>query len=356
MVGACMYTEEQLNRIPYFADLLKDKNISNILDSLTGTILRPYIIGYIRYLISNEIPFTLGEVDLDNFKFINDTYGHKVGDGVLQGVSADLMRYLADYGLVGRIGGDEFLIINRRDIEYADKKKFYLEMYANYNVLRKNISLGVCDPFITGTVGSATYPNDATTYDELFHLVDKTLYRGKTKGRNCYIIYLEEKHKDIQIQELKSHGLYTTLHNLALEFDTDFDIHKKLQKMFPVLKEDMRITDFFYITEEDVVHDVLGNLPATHVGDISALMKDDIFTTNTIDTIRAICPDFSSFLEAHEYESVLILNVGIGDEKIGYLMCAEPRSLRIWQQDERAIVFSVARMLAGFMKGTHQKL
>ena len=136
-----MYTKEQLIKNPYFAKILENEDLTRIIDSLTGVISRPYIIGMIRYLIDHKIPFTAAMLDLDNFKFINDTYGHKVGDGVLQGVSSDMIDYLEDFGFIGRFGGDEFIIVNLRDLEYADKKSFYLNMYANFRVLRKNIKL-----------------------------------------------------------------------------------------------------------------------------------------------------------------------------------------------------------------------
>ncbi|MBQ7305434.1 MAG: GGDEF domain-containing protein, partial [Clostridia bacterium] len=85
-----------------------------MVDSLTGLVSRKYMIGFIQHLIENGVPFTLALLDLDNFKFINDTYGHKIGDGVLAGLAGDLEKYLEDYGIAGRYGGDEFLIINFR--------------------------------------------------------------------------------------------------------------------------------------------------------------------------------------------------------------------------------------------------
>ncbi len=346
-----MYTADKLNKFPYFRELLKDRDLSGILDSLTGLVSRPYMLDMIHYLIRNEIPFTLALLDLDNFKFINDTYGHKVGDGVLAGVAEDMIRYLDDYGIAGRIGGDEFMMVNFRDLDYDSAKKFYLEMYANFNVMRKNIDLETCSPFITGTLGSATFPKDAKDYDTLFSLVDKTLYRGKTKGRNCYIIYVEAKHKDIVIKDLKGHGLYVTFHNLAEQFDSTENIYGKMDAMFSVLKESLRISDLYFTGKNRIMRSITTGEELADVSDIDELMKEDLYQSNSLTKISEICPKLYRFLRDKEIETVMIVRISASHNTFGYLMCAEPHTLRIWQQDDCATLFSVGRMLAGYIQG-----
>ena len=89
-----MYTEKQLSQYPYFAKVLGKNSLDIVLDTLTGIVSRGYILGFVRALIADGTPFTFAMLDLDNFKFINDTYGHHVGDGVLTGVAEDLIKYL----------------------------------------------------------------------------------------------------------------------------------------------------------------------------------------------------------------------------------------------------------------------
>ena len=89
-----MYTKEQLSKYHYFAEIFKTNDLNSVVDSLTGLISRGYMLEFIQNLVKDKIPFTLSLLDLDNFKFINDTYGHKVGDGVLAGLAHDLERYL----------------------------------------------------------------------------------------------------------------------------------------------------------------------------------------------------------------------------------------------------------------------
>ena len=351
-----MYTKEQLSKYPYFAEVFNSGDASNVVDSLTGLVSRKYMIGFIQHLVEHKVPFTLALMDLDNFKFVNDTYGHKMGDGVLAGVSSDLERYLEDYGIAGRFGGDEFLIVNFRDHRYDEIKAFFIGLYSNYNVLRKNIELGDCEPFITGTIGSAVFPEDAQDYATLFSLIDKALYRGKTKGRNCYIIYVEAKHKDITIQNLASRGIYTIFHDLSCGFDSHAALAGKMKAMLAILHDDMRISDLYYVGHDKQFRSVSAGEALGEVSDLDKLIEEDIYTTNEIRQIACKSPSMFELCRAREFETVLMIRIGIQDKTFGYLICAEPHNLRIWQDDEYAIMFFVARMLAVYMQASGEKI
>lgn len=351
-----MYTKEQLSKYPYFEQLFRSKDVSNIVDSLTGLISRRYMLEFIQDLAENGIPFTLALLDLDNFKFINDTYGHKIGDGVLAGVSNDLAQYLGDYGVAGRYGGDEFLIVNLRDQSYDEIKLFLSNLYSDYRVLRKNIFLGDCEPFVTGTLGCAVYPKDAQDYTSLFSLVDKALYRGKTKGRNCYIIYVEEKHKDISIQELAGRGIYKIFHDLSCRFDSQAALSDKLKAMLDILMSDMRISDLYYVGHDNHFRNVSTGTSFGQVYDLEQLIEEDIFTTNEVAHIADRSRSLFELCQKQAFETILMIRIGIQDETFGYLVCAEPRTLRIWQDDENAIMLFVARMLAVYMQASGEKI
>ena len=351
-----MYTREQLLKYPYFEEVFRSGEASGVIDSLTGLLTRRHIVGFIQHLVEKKIPFTLALLDLDNFKFINDTYGHRTGDGVLAAVSGDLEKYLGDYGIAGRFGGDEFLIVNLRDLSYEAVKDFFIGLYANFTVLRKNIALEDCEPFITGTIGCAAYPRDAEDYASLFGLVDKALYRGKTKGRNCYIIYVEEKHRNITIKALANRGMYAIIHDLACRFDSQAALIDKLKAMRDVLDDDMRISDLYYIGDDHHLRNISQGESLGEVHDLDLLAADDIFTTNEVWTIQPLSPSMHALCQRHEFETVLILRIGIQEETFGYLVCAEKKNLRIWQSDECAIMFFIARMLAAYIQSTGERL
>lgn len=351
-----MYTREQLQKHSYFGEVFRSSDVNDVLDSLTGLVSRKHIISFIQDLMAKGVPFTLALLDLDNFKFINDTYGHKTGDALLAALAGDLESYLEDYAVAGRYGGDEFLIVNFRDIGYDEIKDFFAGLYSDYRVLRKNIHLDDCEPFVTGTIGSAVFPRDATDYQVLFSLVDKTLYRGKTKGRNCYIIYVEEKHKDISMQELASRGMYRTFHDLACRFDAFPALSDKLRAMLEILHDDMRISDLYYTGRDNCFRSVRTGEAFGQVTDLEHLIKDDVYTTNEIRNMRDGSGSLYELCREREFETVLIIRVGIQDETFGYLICAEPKNLRIWRDDEYAIMFFIARMLAGCIQATGESL
>ena len=341
-----MYTAQQLRRYAYFDRELDEGSLAGLLDPLTGVVVRPHIIGFAQSLIVAGTPFTFGILDLDNFKFINDTYGHHIGDSVLTCVARDLARYMEGFGVVGRFGGDEFLFIDLHHRTYAEKKSLMSGIYSDGAVLRKNIALEDCSPFITGTVGCATFPDDASDYDALFTLIDKTLYRGKTKGRNCHIIYVEEKHRDIQIRQLARHGVYTALHNLIRHFELVPGLHNKLNSVMPLLMEELRIADLYYVGKRGVLRSVRNPDISEPAPDIGKIMSDDLYAANTLDRIEAVCPAFYGTLAKLGIETVMIVRIGMDMGLDGYLICAEPRSRRIWQEDECAIIYFLAKLIA----------
>lgn len=345
-----MYTVEQLSRYPYFQSALEESGLDFLLDPLTGVVARNHILGFARALIESGTPFTFAMLDLDNFKYVNDTYGHHVGDDVLARVAEDLAAYMDDYGLVGRYGGDELIIVNLRHRTYDEKKAFLSGIYAGSTVLRRNIHLQDCAPFITGTIGCATFPDDAGDYDALFTLIDKTLYRGKTKGRNCHIIYVEEKHRDIEIRQIARHGVYTTMHSLIRQFELVPGLENKLRSVMPLLMEELRISELYYVGRSGRLCAVRNHCPEEDVSDIYALMTDDLYSSNSLERAERSCPVFYAALKRRDVETLLVVRVSMGMDRYGYLICAEPRSRRIWQEDECAIMYFLAKLLAASIR------
>lgn len=140
---------------------------------------------------------TIAIIDIDYFKKVNDVYGHMMGDEVLKRTASIIQNEVREDGLVGRFGGDEFLVIfyNAYDMETMRERL-------------RSIKNGVASSFvktqsgedisITLSIGCAAYPKDADNYEDLFFLADFALYRAKEKGRNRYIIYNRDKHGTLE--------------------------------------------------------------------------------------------------------------------------------------------------------------
>lgn len=172
--------------------VLSDLNAENYVknDSLTKLLTRDEIVNKAKEFIENKINFLLMIVDIDNFKAFNDNFGHMFGDIVLVETAASLKKYLKNNGTIGRIGGDEFMII----IEHNDNYDEIHKLCTNVRAAIANISNhNIKQVKITATVGCAHYPKDADNYELLFNKADTALLRGKNKGRNCFIIFDENK-------------------------------------------------------------------------------------------------------------------------------------------------------------------
>ena len=341
-----MYTRQQLEQYVFFAELLKEESDESLLlDPLTGVLSRGYILQFSQWLIGRRIPFSFAMVDLDNFKFINDTYGHYVGDQVLIRVAENLAESVDGIGLVGRFGGDEMLIVNLRDVTYEACKAFFVRLYDG-KALRNNIHLEECSPFITATTGCAIYPKDAQTFDALFEMIDKTLYRGKQKGRNCYIIYVEEKHKDIVIRKIARHGMYTTFSSLIRQFEMVPGLKNKLRSVTPLLMEELQISDLYYVSEGRMraVRDSSLDEAAPNLERL--MQSNDLFADNSLEQVKIRAPEMYEVLRKREIETLCVVRIAMDGDTDGFLICAEPRNRRIWQESECAILYFLAKMIA----------
>ncbi len=124
-----------------------------------------------------KTPLSLIMYDVDFFKNVNDTYGHDVGDSVLASLSSLVMKNLRDVDIVGRYGGEEFLIILPNTIlenakQYAERLRKEVEAYSFETVGNLTISMGVVE----------IEPSE--NMNEIFKRVDNLLYASKNSGRN----------------------------------------------------------------------------------------------------------------------------------------------------------------------------
>lgn len=157
------------------------------MDQLTNVYNRATVIEQINRIF-RENPHSchgLVMVDIDYFKRLNDTRGHLFGDEALREMSALLKQALNDGDVVGRIGGDEFMIC-LKNISCQERLKRRLEKL--YIGLHKEYSDGTV---ISGSIGAALYPRDGRYYEELYAKADAALYQAKNMGRDRYVIYQE---------------------------------------------------------------------------------------------------------------------------------------------------------------------
>lgn len=341
-----LYTIDDLRKYSYFDRLIDGISLEEILDPLTGVLNRSYSIKFVRSLIFEKTPFTFTIIDLDNFKSINDTFGHAAGDKTLTQVTRGLAEYAKDCGLVGRFGGDELLLVDLKNITRDDKIHFFNNLYGNSKALRTDVYFDNGSAFITGTSGAASFPYDADEYSDLFGLIDKMLYLGKHRGRNCYRFYEEAVHKNIEIRKIAKDGIYTNMHKLKKDLEKVQGFEQKLVKAMPLLTEILQMKDLLYVGPDGKMKAVLNKNFSEDASDLCELMKDDMFSESTLDLVKKYSPKFDKALIKNGFESVLVCRIQKEDIVKGYLVWAVRRSLRIWQENECALIFYLAELLA----------
>lgn len=136
----------------------------------------------------NKFKFAVMLFDVDKFKLINDIHGHNAGDEVLKKIAKRLQDTVRKADIVGRLGGDEFLVIqpfikNKDDASMlADRMLDYVAKPVKWN----NASLDVHI-----SIGIAIYPDDSDKTKDLIHNADTAMYFTKKKGGNDYNFYIE---------------------------------------------------------------------------------------------------------------------------------------------------------------------
>jgi diguanylate cyclase (GGDEF)-like protein len=134
----------------------------------------------------NQKKVGIAMLDLDNFKDVNDTLGHAMGDLFLKAMAERLSAGLREGDTVARLGGDEFVLI------LPD-----LETIENVIQVAQKIIDSFCKPFlvdthqlvVTTSIGIAVYPNDGTDEDILLKNADIAMYQAKQAGRARYQLY-----------------------------------------------------------------------------------------------------------------------------------------------------------------------
>ncbi len=125
-------------------------------------------------------------LDLDNFKTVNDSYGHLYGDAVLAQVGSCLRSLFRSNDIIGRIGGDEFLVF-LKDLPDTDIVKDRCDLLLSS--LNKLLVRLMPDLEVSCSIGAAIAPTHASNYADLFQRADEALYGAKKRGKNRYKIY-----------------------------------------------------------------------------------------------------------------------------------------------------------------------
>ena len=132
-------------------------------------------------------------IDLDNFKIINDTLGHEIGDILLQQVAARLKLCVREEDTVARLGGDEFVIMIENLNSDVDQASAFVSRIGNkiLKSLNRTFEFDGYQHLSTPSIGITLFNNEANSINELIKQSDMAMYQSKTAGRNRFTFYCE---------------------------------------------------------------------------------------------------------------------------------------------------------------------
>ncbi|TAL77841.1 MAG: cyclic di-GMP phosphodiesterase [Burkholderiaceae bacterium] len=157
-------------------------------DTLTGLPNRNAIYEKIEALLAAGRRFGVLFLDLDDFKQVNDHYGHTVGDNLIQAVALNIGTALRDGDIVARMGGASFLVL------VQDTSVEHLENVALRIIdrLKAPISLGLIEVYAGCSIGIALCPEHADTVDQLIRCADTAMYAAKDSGKRTFRVFSRE--------------------------------------------------------------------------------------------------------------------------------------------------------------------
>ncbi|WP_409439713.1 EAL domain-containing protein [Psychromonas sp. GE-S-Ul-11] len=158
-------------------------------DPLTNLVNRRGLIDTLKPMFEKQTPFTLLYIDLDGFKMVNDSLGHRQGDEILVKVSERLKEHKQKGDILCRFGGDEFIFIIENGSSQSDISTT-LRCQAIIDSLSEPYQSFLSrELLLSASIGVADYPNDAQSYEQIIAYADAAMYHAKKLGKKQWVQY-----------------------------------------------------------------------------------------------------------------------------------------------------------------------
>lgn len=231
-------------------NILKERK-NALIDELTGISNRRHIIQYMDHLILGKKPFYAVHIDIDHFKYINDVRGHEFGDEILKELVAKWNKIDTKNTAIGRLGGDEFLLIVQKSKcnsidAFATK---YIAAIREW-IEEKEIS----SLLLTASAGISTYPEDGKKSADILRKADMATAKAKLQGRNRCVRY-EESFEESVLKETYIEGrIRDALNNdkFYMVYQPQYKIDSKELRGFEALIR-MDCTDDKFLSPGDFI-------------------------------------------------------------------------------------------------------
>ena len=337
------------------------------IDLLTKAYTKESILAYASFLIEKEQPFTFVMLNLDNFTYIKDTFGSEIAHKVLNDVSGEIRNIIEEQGVLGRGGEDEFYIIFKGLTEYDSLWSVCHTILVKINELQLP---EIAEQTLTLTIGLSRYPDNAETTEDLQTCAEKALYRGKTKGRNCFVIYIPEKHANIIPKDEKQRALGAmSLHSNVFRFLTaNDDLRMGIITLFNFISSYFEVDHLCIQTEKKICMQKIHPLSKTK--DFRYIRHDLIHSNMNKLTEVLYISDIKNLIRAHHDELYRVLaeqgisstcfcEISYRNEVYGMLradMTCSENETRMWRYSEMDLLLTAAKTIALILHYTGRKI
>ncbi len=231
-------------------------------DALTGLLNKASTQATIRDILDaeNADACALMMIDLDNFKFVNDRFGHLFGDTVLMRTAQLIRRLFRGGDIIGRVGGDEFMILmkdvsdrqlvqERCQLLIDELRRLLLQEEEEEEVRRREISC---------SIGVALAPEHGRSFHDLFLHADQALYHSKQSGRSCFTFYEENLNLSTELAstpidsndqpDLSSSGLVRAVFR---QLSQSTDVEKTVQQILEMIGQRTNVSRIYIFENND---------------------------------------------------------------------------------------------------------
>ena len=320
-------------------------------------------------------------IDVDNFKGINDRYGHLCGDRMLTGFAGILKSCFRKEDILGRIGGDEFVVFCH-NVETEDEAAVIAQKIIDHTY---DLDMGDGET-LTVSIGVSLFPRDARSYNTLYNSADLALYQAKWAGKNCYSIFQKnqqfsiskkrEEKKRLESQKPSEMLLKTPDEKEKSLFDFSFGIINRTEDFFEaattIFKEtgqllhldDISLIMYEYeerktsllacwlretCTENEQKNELLAKLYEENWEIVENRYEKEAFYCYQKDENKEDPFYQHAFFKNSTIQSAIQFPVFDGLQLIGVVSFADAKMRREWSNVEYSVLSSISKMIESYM-------
>ncbi len=368
IVGMIINIDAEKNAQQELEDKANRDALTKLLNKKAG---QQQVEQYLRHMKPDQ-QCAMIMLDLDNFKAVNDHYGHLFGDALLTQVSQILTNLFHSHDIISRIGGDEFMVLVR---DVADRHLLASQCRRLRDMMFHTFDNNLLELKVGCSMGIALYPEHANTYFSLFTRADHALYQAKAKGKNDFCFYsdaenagyvpsrhsatpIDSDNDHIANKQDHAHQTFTFLSQAA---DLNAAIDQVVARMgrrvnvsrayiFENNEDNTYCSNTFEWCNEGITPEIQNLQYVSYETDIPDYQdnfnEDDVFYCHDV---RDLPPATYEIVAAQGIKSMLHCAIRENGVFRGYIGFDECKAQRLWTKDEIQSLTDCSQVLSTFL-------